>query len=375
MPYNRTRKNYGGYRRTAKRKPVRRNTRSFKYATSSGAKKTFYSAYPTRRYNNPKYGKAPMKFKYDMRKYENQFSEKIIIPYKNYTIGQQTYQLNHLDAVAIPNFGPTGNTQGIVSCVVCQSGSNLNDNNQNLNQNFGGLCTAIGGYNIEQGVSAQKIVGRYARITSSKNNWNIQMDPRFDSNNDTDVPPLEDTLGNMLPHQFRFIQVKAKRNWSVAPGAEIQNAGLTPDLGTNLFIDERGESQGIASRGSVQDCFTWFLNKQKWIVLCDKRFTLGNVVAQMSTAGSPPLSGAGLSSGTEKHPPQKFFSTFAPKVNRRVRWGFSPNITVPDITEPIDMNYVIHTVVLCKTQGGSGQYPSDMNWTLQVNGTTAIVDN
>lgn len=301
-----------------------------------------------------------------MRKYESKYYEKNIIPYKNYTIGQATYQLNQLVPVPLINFGPTGNVTGLVSCIIAQSGKNLTDNNTNFNQSVGTVVTAIGGYDLTQGDNASQIVGRYARITSSKLNFNVQMVPGYSVNGGTAYVPQ---IGDMLPHHFRMIQVKRKVT-SVAPGAESLPSALTPSLQSSLFIDERGETVGLASPGAAQDAFTWFINKQKWHVLMDKRFTLANAAAQSNDITASALTPS-FTSGISKHPSQKFIQKYMPRHNKRVRWGFSPVAPVVGTQEPVDYNYVVHTIVLCKSQN---LYDTSRNWQLEVNGTTALVD-
>lgn len=303
-----------------------------------------------------------------MRKYESKYNEKNIIPYKNFTIGQAPYQLNQLVPVPLINFGPTGNTTGIVSCLVIQSGETLTDNNANLNASVGSLVTAVGGYSISgQGTQADEIVGRYARITSSKLNFNIQMIPRGNVNGGTG---FVNTLGDMCPHQFRFIQVKRKMRNSVAPGAESLPISLTPDLATTLFIDERGEEVGLTSAGAAQDCWTHFINKQKWQVLTDERFTLANCAAHSSDINQTALTPSFVS-GISRHPSQKFVQKYMPKVTRKIRWGFNPGSTIVTPTQPIDYNYVVHSIFLCKSQN---LFDTSRNWQVECNGTTAIMD-
>lgn len=334
-----------------------------KNLSKKGAAKKYYA----KKYNAKKYTPTPL-FKRQMRKYENTYFEKNIIPYKNYTIGQATYQLNQLVPVPLINFGPTGNIAGLVSCVVLQSGETLTDNNTNLNQNVGTLCTAIGGYGIAgQGSSSAEITGRYARITSSKLNFNIQMVPSYNVNGGTAYAP---TIGDMLPHQFRFIQVKRKMRNSVAPGAESLPVALTPDLATSLFIDERGIEVGLTSAGATQDCWTHFINKQKWQVLCDQRFTLANAAAHSNDINQTALTPSFVSA-ISRHPSQKFMSKYMPKVDKKIRWGFNPTAPIVGPTQPVDYNYVVHTIVLCKSQN---LYDTARNWQIEVNGTTSLID-
>lgn len=328
--------------------------------------------------------KAPSKgFKSQMNKYERRYYEKIIIPYNNYTVGKGTDYLQHIPPVGIVGYNAPGVTEPVVTCIVAQTGSTLSDNNFNLNQDLGADCAVqIGGYAIDQSSSASSIIGRYAKISSSKINFNVQMNPIDNENAPDDPDQYATRTGAMLPHQFRYLKVQAKRQNSVPSGSELQPNGLTADLGENLWLDERGNPRGLsqgvsipAEGGAPQDPFTWMVNKQKWIVLEEKRFTLASCIQASFRPQDPATANyasPALTSGIDKHPVQKFFATYNPKVDRRVRWGFQIE-DAPAITEPIDLNYNYHHIFLCKCKGGTGQYHSD-NWTLQLNGTTSLID-
>lgn len=367
------------------RRRTSRNPSSYKRNTTRKVyrKKTFTRHSKSRAMVS---SKAPSKsFKKQMNKYERRYYEKLIIPYFNYTVGKGTNYLQHIPPIALVGYNAPGVTDPVVSCIIAQTGNTLSDNNANLNAELGADCAVpIGGYALNQSVSSQSaIVGRYAKISSSKINFNVQMNPIDNENAPDDPTQYATRTGAMLPHQFRYLKVIAKRVNSVPDGSTAQATGLTADLGENLFLDEtgnpRGLSQGVsitAEGGAPQDPFTWLVNKQKWIVVEEKRFTLATAIQASfrptDPSVNPNYSAPALTSGIVKHPVQKFFSTYNPKVDRRVRWGFQLD-DAPALTEPIDMNYNYHHIFLCKCKGGTGSYDSD-NWTLQVNGCTSILD-
>lgn len=378
---------YGKPRKTGRRvrlyarpSPFRHLQRAFRARRSSyGHKKILATRYRAQ-------SKQPSKgFKNQMNKYERRYYEKIIIPYKNYTAGKGTNYLQAIPPVGLVGYNIPGGTDPVVSCLVLQTGNSLTDNNTQLNQDVGGnVAWPIGGYAVDQSLNTiAGIIGRYAKISSSKINFNVQMDPVDNNNSPEDTDQFSLRTGAMLPHSFRYLKVQAKRNNSVPPGAEIQPTGLTADLGENLFLDEagntRGLSQGVqipAEGGAPQDPFTWMVNKQKWTLLEEKRFTLATCVQTLfrpsESSDTSEFSASSYTTGIEKHPVQKFFSTYNPKVDRRVRWGFQLDDQVTT-TEPIDMNYNFHHIFLSKVKGGSGLYNSD-NWTIQVNGCTSLID-
>jgi hypothetical protein len=256
-------------------------------------------------------------FNRQMVRWNSQNSEKKIVPYKNFTNGVGVNFLIEIPGEALPNVGLTNDN---TSCLVLQTGDELTDANTNLNQATGmPTCTAIGGYNFPPyayndtsttppttEINKNGATGKYINITSSMINLNINMDPLIDSGDGNDVADA------IMPHQFRIIQVKAKRSNSVASGIG-QVAEREPDLASNLFINESGVDAGLATDMAAQDPFTWFVNKKKWMCLKDERFTLSNYAnffANNSTISWPV-------SGVTKHPSQRFKKYYFPKPKGR----------------------------------------------------------
>jgi len=311
---------------------------------------------------------APKSFATNMKKWNSQNAEKKLIPFKNFTNGVGTDFLIEIPGEALPNVGLT-NTN--TSCIVLQTGDELTDANTNLNQNTGmPTCVAIGGYNFQPyaltdpatnitTINKSGATGKYVNITSSMINVNINMDPLIDSGDGNDVADA------IMPHQFRILQVKAKRTNSVASGIG-QSSEQEPDLGANLFMNEAGQDRGLADDMAAQDPFTWFVNRKKWMVIKDERFTLSNYANFFAnnTTSSWPVS------GITKHPSQRFKKYYLPKPKGKCMLS---DFDTSRPAAPVDYNYVVHTVILCKNAGGSGGRDS-LHWNVQVNGTTAFMD-
>ena len=175
------------------------------------------------------------------------------------------------------------------------------------------------------------------------------------------------TLDALCPHQFRIIQVKARREKMVSPGAQVASYGV-PSIATNLFRDESGGARGINAECATQDVFTWFVNKQFWTVLKDERFTLSATLIGARSDGSGQMS---LDGNSSKYKPSRFKKYWLPKPKTKVR--FEAN-TVDGVIkqEVVDFNYVVHTIILCKNTS-SGERASN-HWSVQANGATQFID-
>lgn len=305
---------------------------------------------------NTKYKGVSKNFAINMKKYNDINCEKKIIPMSNYLNGPSGSYLGDLPAAELPN---AGIVTGALTAVVLQTGGTLTNMNAEMNVDSGQtIAYALGGFELSQGVGAGQLLGKYCKYTSTYLNTNITMDPHLWNNE------LEDTMDSVLPHQFRIIQVKARRNKMVAQGAQVNDIG-EPSIGYNLFLNEQGKPRGIISDIATQDVFTWFVNRQMWTVLKDERFTLaGNVLSRTTTQ---PLT---LGSGVSAYPSQRFKKYWLPKPKTKVRYPFGA-VTGTNL-EPVDFNYITHTVILCKSTS-SGER-SSAHWNVQVNGATAFID-
>jgi hypothetical protein len=233
--------------------------------------------------------------------------------------------------------------------------------NDEMNVDSGGtIAYPLGGYALAQGTGAGQMLGKYCKLTSTYLNLNITMDPNRIVNNNDDV------LSASLPHQFRLIQVRARRDKMVAQGVHVNDIG-EPSIGYNLFLDEQGKPKGLISDCATQDQFTWFVNKQMWTVVREERFTLcaptqGNLSVADNTAYAVP--------NIQQHKPARFKKYWLPKPRNKVRYPFGSAIGTP--LEPIDYNFITHTILICKNTS-SGERASN-HWNVQVNGATAFID-
>ena len=302
--------------------------------------------------------KPTASFSKQMKKYNNLNAEKKIIPMLNYNNGVPSSYLGDLPCASLAS---AGLVTGALSALVLQTGSTLTNMNAEMNTDSGQtIAYPIGGFALTQGIGAKQLLGKYCKFTSTYINTNITMDP-FVSNSG-----VEDGMDAMLPHQFRILQVRARRNKMVAQGAQINDIG-EPSIGYNLFLNESGEPRGIISDIATQDVFTWFVNRQMWTVLKDERFTLaGNVLNR--TGGD--ASAFAIASPVTQHKSSRFKKYWLPKSNTKVRYPFG--VASGDTLEPVDFNYITHTVILCKNTS-TGERPS-YHWNLTCNGATAFID-
>ncbi len=301
--------------------------------------------------------KPTASFTRQMTKYNNINAEKKIIPMLNYLNGPGSD--GYLQDIPAQGLTSAGLTNNALSAIVLQTGSTLTNMNDEMNVDSGGtIAYALGGYALAQGTGAGQMLGKYCKLTSTYLNINITMDPQNISNN------VNDTLDSLCPHQFRLIQVRARRDKMVAQGVHVNDIG-EPSIGYNLFLNEQGKPKGLISDCATQDQFTWFVNKQMWTVVREERFTLQ---APMVTGrDSAPLA---VSSGTKQHNSARFKKYWLPKPRNKVRYPFGSAIGTT--LEPIDYNFITHTIILCKNTS-SGERASN-HWNIQVNGATAFID-
>jgi hypothetical protein len=303
------------------------------------------------------YKGLPKEFAKNMRKYNTINCEKKIMTMNNYLngLGSAGY-LQDLPAASLNNAGLINSA---LTCVVLQTGRQLTQLNSSLNSTTGQtICSALDGYSVLQGDTQNRLVGSYGKITSSYINLNITMDPVQQGNE-------ENYINSCLPHQFRLIQVKARREKMVSPGAQVASYGV-PSIATNLFRDEAGGAQGINAECATQDVFTWFVNKQFWTVIKDERFTLS--APSYLSASSVNFQYA---PNVNTHKSSRFKKYWLPKPKTKVR--FEANSVDGLIKqEVVDFNYVTHTIILCKN-ASSGERPSN-HWSVQANGATQFID-
>ncbi len=327
------------------------NPYSKPFAPARKKKQTYRKKTVARKY------KPTPSFTRQMNKYNNINAEKKIIPMKNYLNGPGSE--GYLQDIPAQGLTSAGLTNNALSCVVLQTGSVLTNMNDEMNVDSGGtIAYALGGYALSQGTGAGQILGKYCKLTSTYLNLNITMDPANESSTDG-------ALSNSLPHQFRLIQVRARRDKMVAQGVHVNDIG-EPSLGYNLFLDEQGKPKGLISDCATQDQFTWFVNKQMWTVVREERFTLCAPTILATTSEGA----RAFPANVHQHKSSRFKKYWLPKPRTKVRYPFGS--AVGTTLEPIDYNFVTHTILICKNTS-SGERESN-HWNVQVNGATAFID-
>lgn len=303
-------------------------------------------------------------FQKNMKIYENNHVEKKFIPFTNWTNGPASAGYGGiLPAVTIPNAGPTGNDEGL-SCLILQTGAMLTNANLSMNTTLGAnLCYPLGGYALTRGTgSVSDIIGNYIQIKSTLQRVNINVDPASGGLTSADYQ------ARALPRQYRLIMVKAKRDNSVAPGASTDQGSASGSIRKNLWINESNEERGLLDPMSVQDAFTWIINKQKFQVLKDERFTLvPNVVTSFGSSSNLALNNAVGPNGTTAKS-QRFKNYYLPTPKNKTKYD-----TEHAISLPVNFNFCVHTIILCKSMGGSGN-PDSKGWSVASNGLTAYTD-
>ena len=337
--------------------PRTTRNRARRAAAKKAAMAPYYRPrYPRRKKKN--YKGLPKEFAKNMRKYNTINCEKKIMTFNNYLNGPGSS--GYLQDIPCVGLATAGLVNDSLSVAVLQTGRQLTQLNASINSATGAtVCYAMDGYSVLQGNNQNALIGSYAKITSSYLNMNITMDPIQDDENSA-------IFDAQLPHQFRIIQVKARREKMVSPGAQVSTVGV-PSLALNLFRDESGENKGILSECATQDQFTWFVNKQFWTVLKDERFTLTSPAILQSATENNRL----IAPNVHQYKSTRFKKYWLPKPTTKVR--FEPNAVDGLIKqEVVDYNYVVHTIILCKNTS-SGERASN-HWSVQANGGTQFID-
>lgn len=303
--------------------------------------------------------KPTQAFQTEMNKYNNLNCEKKIMPMNNYLNGPSSAgYLQDIPCVELPDAGLVPNA---LTCVVLQTGRQETTQNAALPT---GAVKLMDGYSNLNGTLPGRLIGQYAKITSSYINLNITMDPNVITNNGQDV------IAAQLPHQFRLIQVKAKNENTLAPGIQISGILGVPSIGKNLFRNENGDARGINSECATQDIFTWILNKQFWDVLKDERFTLAVPLLTQRNDSTSVIAQQSLPN-VSAHKSTRFKKYWLPKPKDKVLFR-SNTVDGTARNEIVDYNYVVHTIILCKNTS-SGEQASN-HWSVQANGATAFMD-
>ena len=179
-----------------------------------------------------------------------------------------TYELAPILATTVlPNVFSSLN--GLVSCVGLQTGEYLNSSSQQFDTNLTAAgqppaMYALGGYSMERGDTSTTIDGNSVYFNSGK--LNIQINT---VNAMSNAGQVNDAVG---PMKFRVIHVKAKKD----------AAGTTPSISGQLFRDMVNDNAGLMSDMTGRQLFhDYAINRQRWTVVNDKRFTLSQPVTSI----------------------------------------------------------------------------------------------
>ncbi len=333
-------------------------------------------AYKARKYINA-YKQYPRRNSAYGGYYARKDKERVMLPWKNFQNGNGPDYLGQLPAQASPY---AGLATGQVSMKVLQTGQNLTAQNATLNTDIPGSVETLNGFTASSGVSnvngLGEIVGKSAILTSSFIRFTITMDAQA-----LEYPPEPDgdvgkVFSYAMPHDFRILIVRAKRQNSVDTSVALStNSELNePALRTNLFIDENGDYKGLVDDTSVSDLFNWSVNSAKWEKCHEMRTTLKAMVLPYT----PGNTGAGVYTrlnldGTPKYPSQITYKKYLPVPKKKVDFGFQDSTATPPSGQPVNFNYVYHTIILSRLQSSTSQNPST-TWNVQVNGSTAMLD-
>lgn len=308
--------------------------------------------------------------------YARRDKERVMLPWLNYQNGTGTEYLGQLPAQSSPY---AGNVPGQISLKVLQTGQNLTSANSTLNTDIAGSVTTLNGFTASSGVSnfngLGEIVGKSAVLTSSFIRFTITMDAQSLEYPVDETNPQK-VFSYAMPHDFRILIVRAKRQNSVDTSVALStNSELNePALRTNLFRDENGDSKGLSDDTSVADLFNWSVNTTKWEKCHEMRTTLKAMVLPYT----PGNTGAGVYTrlnldGTPRYPSQITYKKYLPVPKKKVDFGFQDSTATPPSGQPINFNYVYHTVIIARLQSSTSQAPSG-TWNVQVNGATAMLD-
>jgi len=117
---------------------------------------------------------------------------------------------------------------------------------------WGAGSTDLGGILCQKGVDANQRIGNYIYLNHTLINFNI------DTKLNSDVAP---------PIEFRVIVFRQRR--------EAMPAGINPDPNLTLFKNEAGVDVGHSTGGiNGTDLMLQPLNREKWIIVRDQKFTL-----------------------------------------------------------------------------------------------------
>lgn len=245
-------------------------------------------------------------------------------------------------------------TNGLVSIIGLQTGEYLNSSSQQFDTNLASsgqppAMYALGGYSMERGDTSTTIDGNEVYFNSGK--LNIQINT---VNAMSNAGQVNDAVG---PMKFRVIHVKAKKD----------AAGTTPSISGQLFRDMVNDNAGLMSDMTGRQLFhDYAINRQRWTVVNDKRFTLSQPVqpAYAGTSANQPVR-------NHSYPSQKNFTLYFDKPKKKLRMSEGDNL-INNNREPNNYDFIHSIFVLCmREQINSADFSNTAKcWTLTTQGQT-----
>ena len=288
----------------------------------------------------------------------------IIAKRKELKYCERWYNHDHYAAYSTYNLAPIlattvlpnvfSNLNGVVSIVGLQTGEYLNSSSQQFDTNLTAAGAApamyaLGGYSMDRGDTSTTIDGNSVYFNSGK--LNIQINAVIAMSN---AGQVNDAVG---PMKFRVIHVKAKKD----------AAGTTPSISGQLFRDMVNDNAGLMSDMTGRQLFhDYAINRQRWTVVNDKRFTLSQPVqpAYAGTSANQPVR-------NHSYPSQKNFTLYLDKPKKKLRISEADNGTNNN-QEPTNYDYIHSVFIMCmREQINSSDFSNTAKcWTVTTQGQT-----
>lgn len=210
-------------------------------------------------------------------------------------------------------------------------------------------------FDFPKGDNSNERTGDYMFIKKSHLKIEIQMLPT------TSTVPVQ---GFQSTTQFRFMLVKANRKFN--------KLGESPIAGNSLFLTTENDQFGFGVPGGVSTATTFAnmsqpINKRKWLVYKDTKFTL-STPAQEYLDTSVPDQVSAINSANPKYPVKKYITCDLP-VQKKTH--FDSEETVPD---SVDTQWLL-VIAACPTNYCSDAVQAPRNIRLNILGTTSASDN
>lgn len=226
---------------------------------------------------------------------------------------------------------------------------------EQLDQPANSVFTPMNLFSFPKGDNNNERTGDYMFLKKSHLKMEIQMLP---TNSSVSLQGLQSTT------QFRFMIVKANRKYN--------KLGVSPIAGSSLFLTTENDQFGFGIAGQPSTASTFSnmsqpINKRKWIVYKDTKFTL-STPAQQFTDTSIPDSVTSIDTSNSKYPVKKLLKIDLPIYKKT---HFDSESTVPD---SVDTQWLL-VIQACPTNYCTEGVQAPRNIRLNILGTTSASDN